>query len=241
MRAKVTLKPIMRMRANAKLKPIETVRTPNPKEEFCMQYDLKTLKLKHDKQPVTECVDIIKRLKGEMDRRGEELVGLLWYLEKTKRWQEHEGYKKLSFNVFVSEVCAMTYNQYRQLAYAYNWYPEEAREFGPKVVQAVRSRVGVLKMPKVLGEIKQKASAISDPLKKREAIYQVIERHSPKTEPKDNKEVEDWERKYNNLLVRYKALEKENEKLREQLERQKGPVKAFLAMKEAAKPMMQAN
>jgi len=207
-----------------------------------MQYDLGTMKKKYDERKIGDCVDLAKTLNTEMIERGEELVGLLWYLEKTKRYQEYDGYNKQVFKEFVWEICKIPYNRYRELAYAYNWFPEESRDFGPTLIQTIRSKVGVTKIPQVLREMKAKASEITDPAKKREAIYKIIDKYTPKVEPnktapEDTKAY--WRQKHDDLLTRYKALERENEKLRAQIHRQKAPVKAFLAMKEAVLPMMQ--
>lgn len=208
-----------------------------------MQYDLKQLEKQYKEKPIQDCVELAKQWNEEIVKRGEELVGLLWYLEKSKRYHEWDGYKKLPFKVFVWEVCHIPYNRYRELAYAYNWYPVEARELGPTTIQTIRNKVGVVKMPQVLSEIKATAAKIKNPEKKREAISQVIEKHAPKPKPKTSP-MEDskayWKKKYDDLMVKYKALEKENDELRERLAKQEGPVKAFLAMKEAVEPMLSA-
>lgn len=128
-----------------------------------MQYDLKKMKAEYDKKPITECVGLVKKFNDEMIQRGEQLVGLLWYLEKTKRYKEYDGYKKLDFKVFVWEACHITYNRYRELAYAYNWFPVEAKELGPHTIQMIRDRVGVTNMPKVLSEIKSAVSDVKNP------------------------------------------------------------------------------
>lgn len=212
-----------------------------------MKYDLKELEKEYGKKTEIQCVELAKKFNAEMIERGEQLVGLLWYLEKTRRYQKIQGYKGVSFKVFVWEVVHLTYNRYRELAYAYNWFPVEARELGPTVIQTVRERVGVTKLPKVLSEIKQRVAETKNPEKKREVMEQIIDRHSP--EPKSRvTAVEDrkayWKTKYEEehaLRLKEKAAyEKEIDGLRERLARQEMPVKAFLAMKEAAQTHLQA-
>ncbi len=86
---------------------------------------------------------------------------------------------------------------------------------------------------------------IVDPGKKREAIYAVIDKHAPKVAPKLTPDLDTksyWRKKYEDehaLRMKEKAeYEKQIVKLEAQIEKQKAPVKAFLAMKEAVMPMM---
>jgi len=197
-----------------------------------MQFKIEELKKRYDKKSVGQCVAEAKSLNEKMIQRGEELVSLLWYLEKTKRFREYKGYEKIAFNVFVFEVCHIPYNRYRQLAYAYNWYPVESREYGPQTIQRIRSKVGVVKIPKVLGEIKKKVSKITAPEKKREAIEQVIKKYAPpkKTIPSTDTKAY-WKSKYEELLEKYKFLEKENDEMRKQLARQRVPLENFMKIR----------
>jgi len=225
MRASRTLEPMKQMRAISNMKPRVLMRNHQPKRRSKMQFKIEELKKQYDGKSIVECVTEAKTLNEGMIKQGEELVGLLWYLEKTKRFHDYEGYAKIAFKVFVFEICHIPYNRYRQLAYAYNWYPVESREYGPQTIQAIRSSVGVVKIPKVLGEIKKKVSNITAPDKRREAIAEVIKKYTPpkKVVPAtDTKSY--WKRKYEELFDKYKLLEKENGEMREQLSRQRVPL-----------------
>ena len=208
-----------------------------------MQYDLKELKKTYDPKPINDLVNQVKQINGEMVERGESLIKMLFYLEKTNRYQEFDGYKKLSFDAFLWEVCHIPMNRYRMLSWAYNWYPEESRQLGPHVVQTVRERVGVTQTPKVLAEIQTAIGKGKDKAKEREAINKILDRVAPpkkaKTDGVDSKGY--WKAKYYDLEKRYKALVEENKALSAQLERQKGSVAAFLAVKEAVMPIMSAQ
>jgi len=199
-----------------------------------MKAKLEALKKVYDKKKVHECVKIAKSFNDEMIEKGEQLVRLLWYLEKTNRYKEYDGYEKIGFSVFVDEVCAIAYNRYRQLIYAYNWYPQESKEFGPQVIQSIRSKVGVAALPKVLKEIKQKTAKIDDPLKKREIVYETIKKYEPKRVKKDESGDTKayWRNKHNELLEKYRLLEKETNELRAQLARQRVPLETFLKVRE---------
>lgn len=205
-----------------------------------MRYDIKKLKSQYDGKKIGDCVNEVKNLYLKMTEFGEQLVGLLWYLEKTKRYREYDGYKKLEFKIFVNEVCHITYNRYRELAYAYNWYPDESRKYGPQTIQYIRDKVGVIGVPKVLREIDAKTNKIKDPIKRREAVFNIIEKHSP---PKTAKAHEDtkgyWKNKYEKLLADFKALQKENNELQAQIERQKPAVSAFMKMQDTVKDYRQ--
>jgi hypothetical protein len=202
------------------------------------KYDLTSLKKEYDGKGIDECVTLAKKFNEDMIQRGEQLIGILFYLERTKRFREYDGYQKLSFGVFVDEVCNIKYNRYRQLAYAYNWYPAESREYGPHTIQTIRQAVGVVKVPKVLGEIKTKLNTVKTPDKKREVITEVIRKHTPPQAKKVAQSVDTksyWKAKYDDLWKKYKMLEKECDELRAQVERQKAPIENFLKIREIAR------
>jgi len=206
----------------------------NPKK--AVKYDLASLKKEYDGKKIDECVTLAKTFNSDMIERGEKLIGVLWYLEKTKRFREYDGYQKLSFGVFVDEVCNIPYNRYRQLAFAYNWYPVESREYGPQTIQTIRQAVGVAKVPKVLSEIKTKLADVKVLEKKREVINNVIKKHTPPSkvvsQSVDTKSY--WKGKYDDLWKKYKLLEKECEELQAQVERQKVPIESLMKIREIA-------
>lgn len=190
-----------------------------------MKYDDEEFKKKYGGKKVEELVKLAKNFNDQMIQNGEELVGLLWYLEKKKRFREYKGYEKLDFKVFLFEICHIPYNRYRQLVYAYNWYPVESREYGPQTIQTIREKVGSTKIPKILAEIKKNVSKAKTPDKRREAISDIIKKHTPpkKVVPAtDTKSY--WRRKYDELLDKYKMLEKENNEMRAQLAKQRVPL-----------------
>jgi hypothetical protein len=207
----------------------------NPKK--AVKYDLASLKKEYDGKKIDECVTLAKTFNSDMIERGEKLIGVLWYLEKTKRFREYDGYQKLSFGVFVDEVCNIPYNRYRQLAFAYNWYPVESREYGPQTIQTIRQAVGVAKVPKVLSEIKAKLTDVKVLEKKREVINNVIKKHTPpsKTVSQSVDTKSYWKGKYDDLWKKYKLLEKECDELRAQVERQKVPIESLMKIREIAR------
>ena len=79
-----------------------------------MQFEFKQMEKKYGQKTVKQCVKLVKTLNEEMISRGEELVGLLFYLEKSKRYQEYEGYKKLSFKTFVWEISRDSFSSFRK-------------------------------------------------------------------------------------------------------------------------------
>ena len=198
-----------------------------------MQYDIKVLEKKYKHKSIDECIKLAKKYNEEMIQRGEKLIGLLWYLQKTKRYQEIKAYKNLSFEDFVWEACHITYHRYRQLAYAYNWYPVEAREYGPHTIQTIRSKVGVVKIPQVLSEIKAAVQKVKDdPHKKRQAIDTVINKYTPpKKIVPDTDTKSYWKTKYEKLWDQHQVLLKENNALKQQIDRQKAPISALNEIK----------
>jgi len=199
-----------------------------------MQYDLKKLNKQYKQKPITECIDLAKKWNEELIQSGEKLVGLLWYLEKSKKFREYDGYDKLSFRDFVWEVVHISYNRYRELAYAYNWYPQESRELGPQTIQAIRSKVGVTKIPQVLSEIKAAVAELKEPAKIRQTITGILDKHSPPKPKKKGGEntAAHWRHKYEKLYADYQSLLAENKELHAQIERQKGPIAAFLKIQD---------
>jgi hypothetical protein len=216
-----------------------------------MQYDLKAMKKEYDSKPIKKCIDLAIKWNQEMIKKGEELVNLLWYLEKTKRFKEIPGYEKMEFSTFVNEICHIPYNRYRELAFAYNWYPEESKVLGPQTIQTIRNKVGVRRIPQVLKEIKLKTDKVESDTykpgvaakKKREAITNVLEKYKPKTKPKTVEDTKGyWKKKhddlldrYDDLLDRYKALEKELKSANERLEKQSKPLEAYFTIRDAVR------
>jgi len=191
---------------------------------------LEKLKKNYDDKNISQCIDLAKKFNQQMIEHGEKLVGLLWYLEKTKRYKEYEGYEQLGFDVFISEICYIPYNRYRQIAYAYNWYPKESKEFGPDVIQQVKQAVGVAKTPEILDEIEKKISSIKKPIKRRKIISDIIQKYKPKryvsndTKSYWKKEAENWKSKYEKAWDEIRTLQKENNELKEQLMKQRLPI-----------------
>ncbi len=212
-----------------------------------MNFDMKELEKKYGKEKIGDFIKKIRAINDEMLTRGRELVERLYYLEKTNLFKKYPGYEKQRFQDFLWETCHIPYNRYFELRYAYHWFPNEAEKYGPHTIQTIKGRVGVVKLPQVLKKIDQEMKA-SKTKPEREIINRVIEKYAPIKEPKltaDNKtywktKATDLERKNSTLQNRVTALQKENEKLKEQLERQSGPVAAFLAIKDAVGPMLQA-
>jgi len=194
---------------------------------------LKKLKDEHDGKSVGDCVQLAKELNLQIIENGEKLINILWYLEKTKRYKEYGGYKKLGFDVFVGEICMIPYNRYRQMAYAYNWFPAESREFGPQTIQKIRENVtSIKKLPEILDEIKKKTAKIRNPLKKREIISGIIKSHSAPKKESDGDTKSYWRQKYKDLWDKYQVLVRENNELSAQLSRQMTTVERIGKIKE---------
>jgi hypothetical protein len=206
-----------------------------------MKEKLDKLKKQYDGKSVSQCVKIAKNLNTKMIEQGEKLVDLLWYLEKTKRFKEFAGYEKMAFADFISEVCLIPYNRYKQIAWAYNWYSKESREYGPQTIQKIREAVGVTKVPAVLKEIKTKLNTAKPKavVKKREIVSDIIKSHTPKkvtnqtdTKAYWKKEAHRWERIAKNHVDEIRELTKEINELKSQLAKNRVPLEAFHQVRE---------
>jgi len=191
-----------------------------------MQYEIEDLKKQFDKEAIVAFVVAVKKLNTEMLERGEELIKRLWYLEKTKRFKEHVGYRKAMFKDFIWEVCHIPYNRYRELAWAYNWFPEESKRLGPHVIQTIRGKVGVLGVPKVIGQIDAAIGKLKDHSKEREVVNSVIDRLASKV-VKKNPDVDTkayWRQKFTAEHKLNLAKDNEIHALREQVAKLKETV-----------------
>ena len=206
---------------------------------------LAKMKKKYDGKSVAACVKTAKKFNEKLIENGRELVLLLWYLEKTKRFKEYKGYEKQSFETFLNEVCLVPYNRYRQIAYAYNWFPKEAKKYGPQTIQTIRQKVdSVTKIPKVLKEIDTTVKKLEEknnvnnkapsPLKTRQVINEVIEKYAkPKTVNKNDTkaywraQAKEWEKIASERWDKIQALTKEVNQLREQLARNRKPLENY--------------
>jgi len=154
----------------------------------------------------------------------------LWYLEKSRRYQEYDGYKQIPFKSFVWEVCHIPYNRYKSLLLAYNWFPKESEMLGPHVVQAVKAKVGMQNLPKVLKEITKEVGNLSNTGNQREKIYQVIARHTPAKKEISNTETKTyWKNEALALRVENKELIARVKELEAQIERNRPFVEAALS------------
>jgi len=192
----------------------------------------------YGQKDVKDCVNIANKLYKNILGIGETLFNLLWYLERSKKYKQYDGYDKIGFNVFIYEVCNIPYNRYRQIAYAYNWFPKESKEFGPNVIQEIRDKVGSTKIPVVLKEIKKKTKNVSDPEKLRAIQHETIKLHTIKKPSKAQVDTKIyWKNKYEDLWKKYKLLEKENDEFRKQLAKQRAPMEQFFKLKETFNEM----
>lgn len=191
-----------------------------------MQYELKEMEKQYGKEPIKDFVESVKKLNTEMLERGEELIRRLFYLEKSKRYKEYDGYKKAVFRDFIWEVCHIPYNRYRELAWAYNWYPAESKRLGPHVIQTIRGKVGATEVPKVIAQVEKAIDKLKDTTKEREVVNGVLEKLSQRV-PKKAPEMDTkayWKSKFDAEHKIRLQLDKENQALRDQIAKLKQTV-----------------
>jgi len=212
-----------------------------------MNFNIKELRKEYDKEKIDAFVESVKSINAEVIDRGKELIKRLWYLEKTKRYREFDDYEKASFKDFLWEICHIPYNRYYELRYAYHWFPKEAEKYGPQTIQKVKTRVGVVRLPETLKEM-EKVLVRAKGGFEREKINEVIDQIAPaKAQPPKSDSKSHWKSmadqyrtKYESLLKSYRLLEKENEKLKEQLERQRTPIETFSAIRNLMEPALKS-
>lgn len=196
--------------------------------------DLKKMEKLYGNKTIEECVKAAKDMYSDILDSSQKLMYLLRYLKKTKRWKEYDGYDQIDFKVFVYEVCCIPYNRFLQISWAYKWYPDASKKYGPHVIQTIKEATGASKVPTVIEELNKKVSKVKDPEKKRVLIYSIIDNHRvvypKKTTSGDTKTY--WRNKYNDLWKKYQVLQKENDELREQLAKQRPSVEKFMKVRE---------
>lgn len=209
--------------------------------------DMKELEKEYGNKTVEECVNLAKSFHANMVEQSEKLVGVLLYLERTKKYKRFNGYAKHDFKTFLSEVCMIPYNRYRQIVWAFNWYPEEARQWGPQTIQTIRERVGVVKARNVIEEVKATLAdkeremakkAKPKPVDRREIIHSALNKHAPKVvAPAEGKSGENadtkayWRRKYYDLMDKYNAQSKELAEANRQIAAMRPVVEAWVSVK----------
>lgn len=209
-----------------------------------MNFNIKELRKEYDKEKIGDFVESVKSINAGVIDRGKELIKRLWYLEKTKRYREFDDYGKASFKDFLWEICHIPYNRYYELRYAYHWFPKEAEKYGPQTIQKVKTRVGVVKLPETLRKIGKALIRVKGGFE-REKINEVIDQIAPvKTQSLKSDSKAHWKNvadqyrmKYETLLKSHRLLEKENKKLKEQLERQRTPIETFSAIRDLMGPV----
>jgi len=149
-----------------------------------MQYDITKWRERYNAESIQAIIKKVKALDKNIIATGKELIWLLWGLERTKRWKEYQGYKQLAFKIFLDEICWIKYYRYNELRYAYQWFPLEAEKYGPHTIQAIKERVGVAKLPKVLAKLTTLVPSVQTG-KQREELNKYINAIAPKKQRQD--------------------------------------------------------
>jgi len=199
------------------------------------KFDLKRLKNLYGPKSIDECIGLAKDFNAKTMEHNELLVELLWYLHKTNRFKDYNGYDKHDFSVFIYETFNISYSRYLELKWALHWYPQDSRDLGVHTITEIKNKTkSTVKIPRVIKEIKSELKKIKDPGKKRAVISGVIEKHTPppvKTaDTTDTKAY--WKRKYDELWKKYKLVEKENQELRDQVTRLKVTGERYVKVRE---------
>ena len=108
----------------------------------------------------------------------------LWELEQRNRYMEYEGFKRLTFKDFLWENFHVSYNHYRDVAWAWNWYPQYCVEYGSIVVIKVREKVGAAHVKEVFERIEKKVKKLKTPVARRFNTWKIIDEYRTKEKKK---------------------------------------------------------
>jgi len=204
-----------------------------------MAYNIKEWTKIYGPKTIETIVEQVKALDKQIVEKGKELIELLWGLERTKRWKEYPGYKDLEFKVFLDEICWIKYNRYNELRYAYQWFPEEVQRYGPHIIQAIKQRVGVVNLPRVLKKLNTMFPQVETG-KQREKLNMYIDTIAPKKKSRtggDTKaywrqQAQEYKARLEDALVELRKKNQRIAELQAQVNRQKEPIKRYAAIRE---------
>jgi hypothetical protein len=124
----------------------------------------------------------------------ETFIGILFYLQHTKRYRENKAYKERPFTEYVKNVFGISFQTYEYHRFAYFQHPKETRTFGPEVIRKIAAKCGREMVGKVISEVEEGKNSIkkADP----ETIQKAIDKYAkPKLKArKDRPSYRDLER-----------------------------------------------
>ncbi len=160
------------------------------------------------------------------------LLVILMYLKTSGRWKENKRYTKEGFEKYLWDRHSMRINTLNREYHIFVKFPNEAKEYGPGLINKVVDLCGAKAAPDVLGQIEQarkqnngviKSSKIEEIIQrnKRPEIAKVVNRPMPKAAVERS-----WKEKYEAEVkahevtkMRLRASEEENKRKDERIEK----------------------
>lgn len=187
---------------------------------------LQKLKSRYDDVSVYLIETTAEVNKNTLEDAQRTLVGILFYLEKTRRYKENATYKRTDFATYLKDRFNITYATYSGLRTAYIKMPKETESFGAGVVlHALRTCKD--KAPDAFKDIRNAQRGRKTPLP-RTTMDEIISRHKVTAEPRMSTQKDwkatarEWERKYYELLDYSREVEEQLQRAiarKEELER----------------------
>lgn len=185
--------------------------------------NLKHLKEQYDGKGIDEIESMARESNEAQEGFHKAFIGILFYLENTKRFKENPAYKAAQFSEYVSGfygLSVQTYNRYRM---AYFRYPVEAEKHGPGLINRIVHKCGAEMVPKVIKAIESEKKM--GPEKEREIVDKFARPRLKKR--KSRPSYSEIERENIALKKRVFELEARHKTDQEQIERLKATVQRY--------------
>lgn len=185
---------------------------------------MEDLKKTYDVKGIDEIELIAKDSKASHESQHKQFIGVLFYLENTKRFKENKTYKDASFAAYVMGVFGIPFTTYDKYRFAYFRYGVESEEFGAGNVMKIVSNCGREMVPVVAKELRQQKNKLNP-----ERIRETIEKFAKKRlkQRKARPSYKDLDRE---LIAEKKKNGELNRALKlahEQIERLKATVRSY--------------
>jgi hypothetical protein len=111
------------------------------------------LKAKYDDKAISEIEAVAKTASATQESQHKEFIGVLFYLENTKRFRENDQFKKSTFGEYVRAFYGMAIHTYNHYRFAYFRFPVESEKYGVGPVMKTVKNCGSETAPMVFKAI----------------------------------------------------------------------------------------
>lgn len=129
------------LRANVDFENIELMRNPKPTTKG-NKMRLEDLKKQYDAMSIADLEVTARDANASQAASHKQFIGIMFYLEHTKRFKENPIYANSTFAAYVKAIYGLSFQTYERYRFAYFRYEKESDEFGAGTIMHIVNRTG---------------------------------------------------------------------------------------------------